>query len=79
MSWIETPAGSRPWRERADRSVAAPEGLPLNQLSNVAVTEKLSALRMESYFEEWDSRADIPNAFKTLKRAGKGKATMKSD
>ena len=34
------------------RKVAEAEGVALNQLINVALAEKLSALRTESYFEE---------------------------
>jgi len=34
------------------RKVAEAEGVALNQLINVALEEKLSALRTESYFEE---------------------------
>ncbi|RWA79448.1 toxin-antitoxin system HicB family antitoxin [Mesorhizobium sp.] len=61
------------------RKVAESEGVPLNQLINVAVAEKLSALRTESYFEERASRADIPKALTILKRAGKGKEPVKGD
>ena len=34
----------------------------LNQLINVAVAEKVSALRTESYIAERAARADIPRA-----------------
>ena len=34
------------------RKLAEAEGVALNQLINVAVAEKLSALRTESYFQE---------------------------
>ncbi|MDX8481783.1 toxin-antitoxin system HicB family antitoxin [Mesorhizobium sp. VK24D] len=61
------------------RKVAESEGVPVNQLINVAVAEKLSALRTESYFEERASRADIPKALTILKKAGKGKAPVKGD
>jgi hypothetical protein len=61
------------------RKVAESEGVPLNQLINVAVAEKLSALRTESYFEERAARADIPRALEILKRAGQGKAPVKGD
>jgi hypothetical protein len=44
----------------------------LNQLINVAVTEKLSALRTEDYFTPRAARADVPKASKILKRAGVG-------
>jgi hypothetical protein len=61
------------------RKVAESEGVPLNQFINVAVAEKLSALRTESYFQERAGRADIPKALDILKRAGKGKAPIKGD
>jgi hypothetical protein len=50
----------------------------LNQLINVAVAEKLSALRTED-FTARAARADVPKALKILKRAGVGKAPMKGD
>ncbi|MER9134281.1 toxin-antitoxin system HicB family antitoxin [Mesorhizobium sp. M0768] len=61
------------------RKVAESEGVPLNQFINVAVAEKLSALRTERYFQERAARADIPKALHILKRAGKGKAPIKGD
>ncbi|MER8563872.1 toxin-antitoxin system HicB family antitoxin [Mesorhizobium sp. M0019] len=61
------------------RKVAESEGVPLNQFINVAVAEKLSALRTESYFQERAARADIPKALDILKRAGKGKAPIRGD
>ena len=56
-------------------------GMPraLNQLINVAVAEKLSALRTEKYFAERASRANIPKALGILKRAGVGNPPMKGD
>ena len=54
------------------RRVAESEGVALNQFINVAVAEKLSALRTESLFKERAQRADIPRAVATLKRAGVG-------
>jgi hypothetical protein len=61
------------------RKVAEAEGVALNQLINVAVAEKLSALRTEDYFTTRAARADVPKALKILKRAGVGKAPMKGD
>ncbi len=54
------------------RKVAETEGVALNQLINVALAEKLSALRTESYFAERAARADIPKALEILRRAGVG-------
>lgn len=52
------------------RKVAETEGVALNQLINVALAEKLSALRTESYFRERAGRANIPRALQLLKKAG---------
>jgi hypothetical protein len=61
------------------RKVAESEGVALNQLINVAVAEKLSALRVENFFQERAARADIPKALDILKGAGKGKPPAKGD
>ena len=61
------------------RKLAEAERVALNQLINVAVAEKLSALRTEEYFTERAARANIPKALKVLKRAGVGKPPMKGD
>jgi hypothetical protein len=61
------------------RKVAETEGVALNQLINVAVAEKLSALRTESYFQERAARADVPKALDILRRAGVGDPPMKGD
>ncbi len=61
------------------RKVAETEGVALNQLINVAVAEKLSALRTESYFQERAARADIAAALAILDRAGKGNSPLPGD
>ncbi|MFZ1428054.1 MAG: hypothetical protein WAS21_14920 [Geminicoccaceae bacterium] len=61
------------------RKVAEMEGVPLNQLINVAVAEKLSALRTESYFQERAARADLPKAVEVLNRSGVGNPPVKGD
>lgn len=61
------------------RKLAAAEGVALNQLINVAVAEKVSALRTESYIAERATRADIANALRILKRAGAGRRPVKGD
>lgn len=50
--------------------VAAAEGTTLNQFINVAVAEKLSALRTERYFEERAKRADLSAFDRFLETAG---------
>lgn len=61
------------------RKVADAEGVALNQLINVAVAEKLSALRTETYFAERVARADVPKALDILRRAGVGREPDKGD
>jgi hypothetical protein len=53
-------------------------GVALNQLINVAVAEKVSALRTESYIAARAARADVPKALTILKRAG-GRRPTKGD
>jgi predicted phage gp36 major capsid-like protein len=52
------------------RRAAQKEGVALNQLINVAVAEKLSALRAEMRFRRLASRADRRQTLEVLKRAG---------
>jgi len=61
------------------RRVAEAEGVALNQLINVAVAEKLAAMRTASYFAERASRADIPKAIDILNRAGAGNPPIPGD
>jgi hypothetical protein len=61
------------------RRLAKAEGVALNQLINVAVAEKLSALRTESYFRERAARGDVAEALKILDRAGIGRPPRKGD
>ena len=50
--------------------VAAEEGTTLNQFINVAVAEKLAALRTARYFQERAVRADLAVFDQLLARAG---------
>jgi hypothetical protein len=61
------------------RKAAEAEGVALNQLINVAVAEKVSALRTETYFRERGSHADRAKTLRILERAGKGNPPMKGD
>ena len=61
------------------RQLAETEGVALNQFINVAVAEKLSALRTEKYFAERSARANVPKALGILKRAGVGNPPMMGD
>jgi hypothetical protein len=61
------------------RKLAGAEGVALNQLINVAVAEKLSALRTEAYFAERAGRANVGQAIGLLRRAGGSNPPMKGD
>lgn len=61
------------------RKAAQAEGVALNQLINVAVAEKVSALRTETYFRERGRRADRAETLRILARAGKGNPPMEGD
>jgi len=50
--------------------VAAAEGTTLNQFINVAVAEKLAALRTAQFFQERAARADLAVFDRLLTRAG---------
>ena len=54
------------------RKVSESEGVALNQFINVAVAEKLSALRTEDYFRERASKGNVAKAKRLLKGAGRG-------
>jgi hypothetical protein len=56
-------------KSEAER-VAKAEGTTLNQFINVAVAEKLSALRTVEYFRERAARGDVAEALALLDRAG---------
>src|SRR5947199_5732260 len=61
------------------RKAAELEGVALNQLINVAVAEKVSALRTEEYFRERGRRADRAETLRILERAGKGNPPVEGD
>jgi hypothetical protein len=61
------------------RKAAEVEGVALNQLINVAVAEKVSALRTAEYFRGRGSRADRAETLRILQRAGRGNAPVEGD
>jgi len=61
------------------RKIAKAEGVAVNQLINVAVAEKVSALRTEEYFAERAAKGDIKRALRVLQRAGKGNPPVAGD
>ncbi len=52
------------------RTVVEEEGTTLNQFINVAVAEKLAALRTERYFRERAARSDPADFLAILDKAG---------
>jgi hypothetical protein len=64
--------------EEAKR-IAEAEGVALNQLINVAVAEKISALRTEDFFRERASRANVAEAKRILRRIGRGNPPVPGD
>lgn len=61
------------------RKLAEVEGVALNQFINVALAEKLAAMRTAAYFRERASRGNVRKALKILSRAGKKNAPMPGD
>lgn len=61
------------------RKLAKAEGIAVNQLINVAVAEKVSALRTEEYFAARAARGDVDKALGILRRAGAGKPPLSGD
>lgn len=51
----------------------------MNQAINVAVAEKLSALRTEEYFRERAQRGNVRTAKQILKRARRGNRPVAGD
>ena len=56
-------------KKEAER-LAKAEGTTLNQFINVAVAEKVAALRTADYFRERARRADVPGALALLDGLG---------
>lgn len=61
------------------KRVAETEGVALNQFINVAVAEKLSALRTEDFFRERAARGNVAGAKRILRRAGQRNAPVPGD
>jgi hypothetical protein len=61
------------------KKVAKAEGVAVNQLINVAVAEKVSALRTEEHFARRAAKDFIKKALQVLKRAGKGNPPVPGD
>lgn len=61
------------------RKIARAEGVAVNQLINVAVAEKVSALRTADYFLERAQRGNVRHARRILKGAGVGNPPLPGD
>jgi len=61
------------------RRVSEGEGVALNQFINVAVAEKLSALRTEEYFRVRAQRGNVVKAKRLLDRAGRNQPVIPGD
>ena len=61
------------------RKLAEAEGVALNQFINVALAEKLAAMRTASFFQERASRGNVKKALKILARAGKKSPPVPGD
>ena len=61
------------------RKAAEAEGVALNQLINVAVAEKVSALRTEDYFRQRARGAERAETLRILEKAGRGNPPIKGD
>ena len=61
------------------RKAAEMEGVALNQLINVAVAEKVSALRTEEYFRTRSLQADRTVTMQILARAGRDNEPISGD
>ena len=59
--------------------IAAADGTTLNQLINMAVAEKVSALRTEDYIAKRAARANVPKALKIVRKAGRKGRVTKGD
>jgi hypothetical protein len=55
---------------REVRKLAAEAGTSVTEFVNVAVAEKVGALRTARFFAERGSRADVPGAIELLRRLG---------
>ena len=61
------------------RKCAQEDGVAINQFINVAVAEKLSALRTATFFVERARGGNVKEALAILKRAGRGNPPMPGD
>lgn len=61
------------------RKAADSEGVALNQLITLALAEKISAMRMDEFFDERARRANSAKVTRILARVGKGNPPIEGD
>jgi hypothetical protein len=61
------------------RKLAEEEGTSVSEFVNVAVAEKVGALRTARFFAERAARADVSGAIELLQRLGAGKPPRPGD
>ena len=64
---------------REVRRLAEAEGASVSEFVNVAVAERVAALRTARFFAERAARADVPAAIELLRRFGAGKPPLPGD
>ena len=79
MKWNNFALRLQPSLLEEARKAAESEGVALNQLINVAVAEKISALRTQEYFAERARRSNRKETLLILDRAGKGNPPAAGD
>lgn len=72
---LRMPASLKAEAER----LAAADGTTLNQLINVAVAEKISALNTAAYITGRGARADVPRALELLAKSGRHDTPVAGD
>jgi len=67
------------WLKREAERLAKEEGTTLNQFINVAVAEKISALRTADFFREHAKRGNAKKALQLLDRMGTDETPREGD
>lgn len=73
------PVRLQPSLLREVRKLAEAEGSSVSEFVNVAVAERVAALRTVRFFQERAARADVPAAIELLRRFGAGKSPLPGD
>jgi hypothetical protein len=73
------PVRLQPSLLREVRKLAEEGGTSVSDFVNVAVAERVAALRTARFFEERAARANVPAAIELLRRFGAGKPPLSGD